>query len=134
MKKLFSAFVIVLVFASCQAQEKSPQLVSPEVFQSKIESGSAQLIDVRTPKEFKEGHLKNARNIHLYDQDFGAQIEKLDKEETVYVYCKAGGRSAEAVEIMQKHGFKNIIELDGGTDSWSESGKTLEIIILEDKL
>ena len=134
MKKLFSTFVIVLVFASCQAQEKSPQLVSPEVFKSKIESGSAQLIDVRTPKEFKEGHLKNARNIHLYDQDFGAQIEKLDKEETVYVYCKAGGRSAGAVEIMQKHGFKNIIELDGGTDSWSENGKTLEIIILEDKL
>ena len=42
------------------------------------------------------------------------------------MYCKAGGRSAEAVEILQNHGFESIIELDGGTDSWSEAGKPLE--------
>jgi len=126
MKKIYSLLLLVLVFASCQAQEKKPQLVSSEAFESKIESGKVQLIDVRTPKEFKQGHLKNAKNIHLYDQDFGTQIDKLDKKETVYVYCKAGGRSAEAVEIMQNHGFENIVELDGGTDSWTESGKTLE--------
>ena len=126
MKKIYSLLLLVLVFASCQAQENGKKLVSPEAFESKIESGNAQLIDVRTPKEFAQGHLKNAKNIHLYDQDFGTQIDKLDKKETVYVYCKAGGRSAEAVEIMQAHGFKNIVELDGGTDSWTENGKALE--------
>jgi phage shock protein E len=126
MKKIYFLLILVLVFASCQAQENGKKLVSPEVFQSKVESGNVQLIDVRTPKEFKQGHLKNAKNMHLYDQDFGSQIDKLDKKETVYVYCKAGGRSAEAVEIMQNHGFENIVELDGGTDSWTENGKPLE--------
>lgn len=126
MKKIYSLLLLVLVFASCQAQTKSPQLVSAEDFQSKVEAGNVQLIDVRTPKEFKQGHLKNAKNVHLYDQDFGTQIDKLNKKETVYVYCKAGGRSAEAVEIMQKHGFESIVELNGGTDSWTESGKPLE--------
>ena len=126
MRKIYSLFLLVLVFASCQAQEKGINLVSPEVFQSKVESGKVQLIDVRTPKEFQQGHLKNAKNIHLYDQDFGTRIDKLDKKETVYVYCKAGGRSAEAVEILQSHGFESIVELDGGTDSWTENGKPLE--------
>lgn len=126
MKKIYSLLVLVLLISSCQAQTKSPTLVSSDAFQSKIETQKVQLIDVRTPKEFKQGHLKNAKNIHLYDQDFGAQIDKLDKKEAVYVYCKAGGRSAEAVEIMQNHGFTNIVELNGGTDSWTESGKPLE--------
>ena len=126
MRKIYSLLLLVLVFASCQAQEKGTKLVSPEVFQSKVESGNVLLIDVRTPKEFQQGHLKNAKNIHLYDQDFGTRIDRLDKKETVYVYCKAGGRSAEAVEILQNHGFESIVELDGGTDSWTEKGKPLE--------
>ena len=126
MKKIYSLLMLVFVFASCQAQDKKAQLVSPETFQAKVASGNVQLIDVRTPKEFKQGHLKNAKNIHLYEQDFGTQIDKLDKKEPVYVYCKAGGRSAEAIEILQNHGFESIIELDGGTDSWSEAGKPLE--------
>lgn len=124
--KLFSLLLVLLSFASCQSQNKTPQLVSPDAFAQKIETGKEQLIDVRTPKEYKQGHLKGAKNIHLYEQDFVEQINKLDKTKPVYVYCKAGGRSAEAVEIMQAQGFQNIVELDGGTDSWIEKGKSLE--------
>lgn len=127
MKKLLSILAITLLLTSCQAQEKKGvQLVAPKEFSQKATLKDAQIVDVRTPKEFHQGHLKNAKNIHLYDQDFADQIEKLDKKKPVYVYCKAGGRSAEAVEIMQHHGFERIIELQGGTDSWSESGLPLE--------
>ncbi|MBA9074445.1 rhodanese-related sulfurtransferase [Flavobacterium gossypii] len=124
--RLFSLLLLLISFASCQSQSKSPELVSPEVFAKKTEAAAVQLVDVRTPKEYKQGHLKGAENIHLYDQDFVDRINKLDKTKPVYVYCKAGGRSAEAVEIMQAQGFQNIIELKGGTDSWTESGKPLE--------
>lgn len=123
--KIFSLLLVFISFASCQSQSKTPELVSSDVFAKKIESGDGQLVDVRTPKEYKQGHLKGAVNIHLYEQDFVTQINKLDKTKPVYVYCKAGGRSAEAVEIMKVQGFKNIVELDGGTDSWTESGKPL---------
>ena len=85
-----------------------------------------QLIDVRTPKEYKSGHIENAVNIHLYDQDFKERINKLDKNKTVYVYCKAGGRSAEAVESLKINGFQHIVELDGGTDAWSEAEMPLK--------
>lgn len=125
MKTLFSLLFVLISFVSCQSQSKSPELISPEAFAKRIESAT-QLVDVRTPKEYKQGHLKGAKNIHLYDQDFLERINKLDKAKPVYVYCKAGGRSAEAVEIMQAQGFKNIIELRGGTDSWTESSLPLE--------
>ena len=125
--KIFSILLVLITFASCQSQEKKGvQLLPAKEFSKKVATEKGQLIDVRTPKEFEQGHLENAKNIHLYDQDFAQLIDKLDKKQTVYVYCKAGGRSAEAVEIMQNHGFENIIELQGGTDSWSETGLPLK--------
>ena len=125
--KIFSILFVLITFASCQSQEKKGvQLLPAKEFSKKVATEKGQLIDVRTPKEFEKGHLENAQNIHLYDQDFAQRIDKLDKKQTVYVYCKAGGRSAEAVEIMQNHGFENIIELQGGTDSWSETGLPLK--------
>lgn len=123
MKTKFASLLFALaVFTSCLSQEKKGvQLVTPTEFSKKVASEKGQIIDVRTPKEFEQGHLENAQNIHLYDQDFAQRIDKLDKKQPVYVYCKAGGRSAEAVEIMQNHGFETIIEMQGGTDSWAEA-------------
>lgn len=127
MKKAIYLVLIVFAFASCQAQKKEGvQKVTPEQFSQKIDTEKGQLVDVRTPKEYKVGHIQNAVNIHLYDQDFEQRINKLDKDKVVYVYCKAGGRSADAVETMKAQGFKNIVELDGGTDAWTEAGKELK--------
>jgi rhodanese-related sulfurtransferase len=127
MKKLLYLILITFAFTSCQAQQKQGvEKVSPEQFSQKINNEKGQLIDVRTPKEYSSGHLENAVNIHLYDKDFEQRIDKLDKDKTVYVYCKAGGRSAEAVEVMKAKKFKHIVELDGGTDAWTEAGKSLK--------
>lgn len=98
-------------------------LVKPTVFSEKMAEHKGQVVDVRTPMEYRQGYIKDAVNIHLYDKDFEQRIEKLDKAEPVYVYCKVGGRSAEAVEIMKEKGFTNIVELDGGMDAWTEAKK-----------
>ncbi|WP_330442132.1 rhodanese-like domain-containing protein [Flavobacterium sp. C4GT6] len=127
MKKLFYITALLITLVSCQAQKKEgTELVSPTEFSHKVEAEKGQLIDVRTPGEFKSGYIDGALNIHLYDKDFEQRIDKLDKEETVYVYCKAGGRSAEAVEIMHEKGFKHIVELDGGMDAWNEAGEPVK--------
>lgn len=127
MKKLFYITALLITLVSCQAQKKDgTELVSPTEFAHKVEEEKGQLIDVRTPGEYKSGYIDGAVNIHLYDKDFEQRIDKLDKEETVYVYCKAGGRSAEAVEIMHEKGFKHIVELDGGMDAWNEAGEPVK--------
>ena len=66
------------------------------------------LLDVRSPQEYKEGHLENSINIPLYD---------LDKEQTIIVYCQSGNRSRKAIEILKKKGYKNLYNIAGGLDS-----------------
>ena len=103
------------------SKKKGVELVPPAEFAQNIESGKGQLIDVRTPKEYNSGYIKGAVNMHLYDTDFEQRIDTLDKNKPVYVYCKVGGRSAEAVAIMKSKGFRHIVELDGGMDAWNEA-------------
>ena len=125
--KVYYLLVVLMSLTACQSQTKETAvLVSAQEFYQQTNNTKVQLVDVRTPKEFSQGHLKNAQNIHLYDQDFKQRINTLDKNQPVYVYCKAGSRSAEAVEIMKASGFKTIVELNGGADAWIEAGKPLE--------
>jgi len=127
MKKALYLFAIALIFMSCQAQQKKEvKLVSPEQFSQEIVKDKGQLIDVRTPNEYSAGHIEGAQNINLHDDNFTVQINKLDKKQTVYVYCKAGRRSAEASSVLKQNGFKNVVELDGGTDAWTAAGKPLK--------
>ncbi|MFD2603394.1 rhodanese-like domain-containing protein [Flavobacterium suzhouense] len=127
MKKLIFILMFAGMFVSCEAQQqKGVELVSVKQFTEDIAKDKGQLIDVRTPKEYKAGHISGATNIHLYDKDFNERINKLDKDETVYVYCKAGGRSSEAVDLLKINGFQHIVELRGGTDAWTEEGQPLE--------
>lgn len=80
---------------------------------------NAILVDVRTPEEFQQGHLEEALNINLFDPTFDAQFSKIDKQKTIYVYCKVGGRSAKAQERLLDMGFKNVVNLEGGYDAYT---------------
>ena len=58
------------------------------------------LVDVRTPEEFEQGALPNAVNISVTALDFPFEINQLDKDEPILIYCKSGGRSARAAISM----------------------------------
>ncbi len=124
MKKFL--FLLWVIFGvSCSQQHANAQSrLAPKDFEAKLNSDpSVQLLDVRTPEEFKEGHLKNAVNINFYDDDFAQQVVKLDKNKPLLVYCAKGGRSASAAEQMAKSGFTALYELDGGIIAWKKAGK-----------
>ena len=74
------------------------------------------LLDVRSPLEFKEGHLKNAINIPLYDLDKNCNLRIKDKNKVIIVYCQSGIRSKKAIKILYKNGFMNLYHLKGGLD------------------
>ena len=90
-------------------------------FRTNIENKSVQLIDVRTPQEFKEGHIKNAGNINFYDSDFLTQMNKLDKNEPLYIYCRSGGRSGKAALQLKEQGFTEVYDLQGGIIDWKKN-------------
>lgn len=119
----FVFFALLTVFISCKKEQhvevdNPVEVLSQEVFESRLKEGNVQLIDVRTPKEFESGHLKGAKNHHIYDKDFKEQVSYLDKEKPVYVYCKSGGRSHEAAEQLKAMGFKKVYDLQGGISEW----------------
>ena len=80
---------------------------------------NAVILDVRTEDECNEGIIPNAIMIDIYKgQGFIYQIEELDKSKNYYVYCKAGGRSAQACAVMNQLGFENTFNLEGGFMQW----------------
>jgi rhodanese-related sulfurtransferase len=83
-----------------------------------------ELIDVRTPLEFREVHVDFARNVPLDRLD----PEKLMQErngsagEPLYVICKSGNRARQACEKLLKAGHRNIVNVIGGTQAWDAAG------------
>lgn len=80
---------------------------------------NAVILDVRTQAEVEEGIIPNAINIDIFKgQGFIYEVDQLDKNKNYYVYCKAGGRSAQACAVMQQLGFNNTYNLLGGFSEW----------------
>ena len=81
---------------------------------------NAIILDVRTDEEVAEGKIPNAIQIDIYKgQGFIYAVEELDKSKNFYVYCRSGGRSAQACAIMNQLGFDTTYNLLGGFSEWS---------------
>lgn len=133
--RILGIFIITLSFLSC-AQNKSDDKVSgietvveldAQSFYNEIQVENIQLVDVRTLGEYNSGHIKNAILIDFYNPEFYNEMnDTLDKEKPVYVYCRSGNRSSKAAKELEKLGFSKIIDLDGGINSWTRRGLSLE--------
>ena len=122
--KNFALLLVAFLFVSCQGQSsKTIHTIDAKAFSEKLkETENPQLVDVRTPEEFKSEKIENARNINWNDESFTARINKLEKTKPIFVYCKAGGRSAEAANKLAELGFTEIYDLDGGIMKWNAAG------------
>ena len=83
-----------------------------------------ELIDVRNPDEYECGYIKGSRLIPL--NKLFANLNQLDKNKTYLLYCRSGGRSYMAQEIMFENGFLDVINLDGGVIEWLNHGYELD--------
>jgi len=95
-----------------------------EDWKKKKESDAKNIcLDVRTAEEYKEGNIENSINIDFYkSMDFMEFLDKLNKEENYFVYCRSGKRSDTSCQIMKEFGFNNVFNLEGGFLAWSENG------------
>lgn len=82
----------------------------------------AQLIDVREPNEFDNGHILGARNIPL--SQLKMRLKELRPDKPVYLYCQNGTRSARAAQLLYKKGYKDLSHLQGGFKKWTGRIKT----------
>jgi rhodanese-related sulfurtransferase len=83
-----------------------------------------ELIDVRTPVEFREVHAESARNVPLSGLDPAAVMNGRagGPDQPLYVICQSGSRGRQACEKFQAAGFANVVNVEGGTRAWVECG------------
>ena len=92
--------------------------INADEFKGLVDAGKGFVLDVRTAGEVANGSIAGNTNIDFYSSDFKSEVEKLDKNAPVYVYCAAGGRSGKAMGIMKNMGFKEVYNLVGGYGAW----------------
>ena len=112
--------IVFALFVSATSFAQTPGFHDVQVaeFEKLTNAGKGTTLDVRTPKEYVEGHLKGSINMNYFDKDFKDQLGKLDKAKPVYVYCHSGGRSSKAMSIMKSQGFTTVYNLTGGYAGW----------------
>ena len=125
-KKLFFSLLLLISFTIMAQAQKIVQVTSNEVSTLLEKNKKWIILDVRTPAEFKEGHLKNAINIDITADDSHQKIDKLNKKASYIVHCRTNHRSAKAVEYMNNQGFKTIYQMTDGYTGWIENKKTIE--------
>ncbi len=132
MKKLFLVCIAFIAITNVsKAQPKSSTVVtnvSSERFKAIISSdNNGVILDLRTSEEItNKGYIKGAVQLDFLSKDAEKQIDKLDKNKTYYIYCAAGGRSGDAAEYMQSHGFKRVYNLQKGFSEWIQKGFPIE--------
>ncbi len=122
------------LLAQAQAPAPAPKPSGPTAvknvnvtqFESLQKGTNIVILDVRTPTEFAEGHMKGAVLLDYRAPDFADKVAKLDKSKLYLVHCAAGGRSARACTKMESLGFTNLVNLEGGLGAWQDAGKPVE--------
>ena len=75
-------------------------------------AAGAVLLDVRTPQEYREGHIPGSQNVHLQQLDKVEEVTE-NKDTVLYVYCRSGARSRQAVSLLKHMGYTNVHNIGG---------------------
>lgn len=119
--------MLMIVASSCDSNAQQKLSIAVTEFETKLQSGTYQVLDVRTAGEYKSGHLKNALQADwLNKQQFEERTRYLDKQKPLLVYCASGVRSEQAAKWLLNKGFTEVVNLKGGTSAWQLEGKQLE--------
>jgi phage shock protein E len=136
-EKLIGVLVVILVAflgSTLRAEDKpaekpaskAVEKITIEQFEEKAKEKDVVILDVRSPEEFKEGHVPGATNVNVSDEKFAEKVEALGKDKSILVYCRSGKRSTVATEKMSKMGFEKLYNFVGSMNEWTAAKKPVE--------
>ena len=79
------------------------------------------VLDIRTPREYRKGHLKGARNLDYWNEEFEAKLKALDKSNAYVVHCASGGRSEKAMKTFRRLEFETVYHIKDGYRGWTKA-------------
>jgi len=127
MKKMIISLIILAIAAFAwtfmRNRNAGFRTVTPAEFAEITKDSAVQLVDVRTPMEYAEGHLPGSMLIDVGDSAFLTKAQaQLSQERPVAVYCRSGRRSAKSANKLVKAGYE-VINLRGGIQAWQRDGR-----------
>lgn len=103
----------LLIYNTNQLKRSYDNNISIEKLKE-MENKGYTVIDVRSPQEYKEGHIEGAISIPEYELENRARNELIDLEEPIIVYCSTGHRSKRAQKLLEQMGYREIYNLENG--------------------
>jgi rhodanese-related sulfurtransferase len=92
----------------------------------KADTNNLVIVDVRTPEEFKQGHVPNAINVPLSEIIDNPAILISSKEKPIVLYCRSGYRAGKAAVALDKAGYQSLRHLEGDMQGWLKAGLSVE--------
>jgi rhodanese-related sulfurtransferase len=120
MKNILITLLSLITTITLSAADAVTHVKAPEAAKL-VQEKKATVLDVRTPEEFKEGHIEGAKNVDFKSPDFAAKLKEMDKSQPYLVHCRAGGRSTSSLKVLKELGFEKIFHLDDGLSAWEEA-------------
>ena len=116
-------FILLLLFnmaclTAC-SQSAGFHQINATSFNKLIQDQKGSLIDVRTLREFKNGHIENAGQLNYYAGDFRQKLLLLPKDQPVFLYCNTGYRSERAAKLLAQNGYTDVYNLEHGILEWN---------------
>ena len=136
MKLILITILTAFIFGGCQTATTKKtdsgvpdttsaiREVSPAEAQIAVSKAYSQFVDVRTTEEYSGGHASRAINVPL--DTLTANLDKLEKNEPVYLICETGNRSKKAAVLLKEAGFNNVVNVTGGTAAWRTANLPME--------
>ena len=80
------------------------------------------ILDIRTPDEYRAGHIANARNLDFFSPRFELNLAELPRNTPILLYCRSGNRSSQALEYFEEAGLGPLYHLTRGFKQWQQDG------------
>jgi rhodanese-related sulfurtransferase len=114
------AIIVMLIASEIQQRLSRVKQVSPAEATRLLNHENAIMIDMRTDKDYRDGHIANAVNVPTGNADIPATLNKY-RERAVVVYCQRGNRSIAFCNKLSKQGFASVYNLKGGVLAWQKA-------------
>lgn len=106
--------------------EPARDITSNEAVELIASEDGCVVLDIRTPEEYAEGHIKGAVNIDYRAESFKEELGKLDAAVPYMVHCGSGGRSTSSLPVFEELGFRKVYHLAEGLGAWEAVGNPVE--------